>query len=96
MHVVKNIVIYFPKWIQRVGQVYIVFVPLEDQSYGVMMCVQRINLWTNPTGHVQRTNPMGICYMHKGPIHDACYNEPDACTEDQSYRTVHVPMHGFK
>ena len=41
-------------------------------------------------GHVQRTNPMGICYMYKGSIlwgHDA---EPDACTEDQSYGTVHV------
>ena len=31
--------------------------------------------------------------MYKGPIlwgHDACYKEPDACTEDQSYGTVHV------
>ena len=51
-------------------------------------------------GHVQRTNPMGICCMYKGPIlwgHDACYKEPDACTEDQSYGTVHIaPMHGLK
>ena len=33
-------------------------------------------------GHVQRTNPMGICCMYKEPIvrgHDA---EPDACIED--------------
>ena len=38
--------------------------------------------------------------MYNGPIlwvngnvqrgHDACYKEPDACTEDQSYGTVHV------
>ena len=31
--------------------------------------------------------------MYKGPIlweHDACYKEPDACTEDQSYGTVHA------
>ena len=39
--------------------------PLEDQSSGVMMCVQWINLWgpmhvqwNNPMGHVQRTNPI--------------------------------------
>ena len=49
--------------------------------------VQRIN----PTGNVQRTNPMGNVY--KGPIlwgQEACYKEPDASTEDQSYGTVHV------
>ena len=64
------------------------------------MCAHQINLRTNPMGHVQRTNPMGICCMYKGPIlwgHDACYKEPDACTEDQSYGTVHIaPMHGLK
>ena len=63
----------------------------KDQSYGDTMHVTK-NLMrvqrTNPMGHVQRTNPMGICCMYKGPIlwgHDACYKEPDACTEDQSY-----------
>ena len=40
-----NIVLYFARWILKcVGQVYIVCVPLEDQSYGVMMGVQQINL----------------------------------------------------
>ena len=48
-------------------------VPLEYQSYGIMMCVKRINEWTNPMGHVQRTNPMG---------QEACYKKPDACIED--------------
>ena len=31
--------------------------------------------------------------MYKGPIlwgQEACYKEPDACTEDQLYWTVHV------
>ena len=48
--------------------------------------------WINLTMHVQWTNP-GICCMYKGPIlwgHDACYKEPDACKEDQSYGTVHI------
>ena len=54
---------------------------LEYQSYGVMMGVKRINEWTNPMGHVQRTNPMG---------QEACYKKPDACIEDQSNGTVHV------
>ena len=86
-----NIVLFCAMWIQQcVGQVY-VCIPLEYQSYGVMMCVKRINQWTNPMGHVQRTNPMG---------QEACYKEPDACTEDQSYETVHVAtctyMHGLK
>ena len=44
----------------------------------VMMFVQLINLWTNPMGHVQRTNPMGICCMGTRFI-----KESDACTEDQ-------------
>ena len=58
--------VIFAMWIQCVGQVYILCVPLEDQSYGV---------WTNPMGHVRRTNPMGICL----------------CTKDQSYGdTMHV------
>ena len=74
MHDVMNIVLFFAMWIQQyVGQVYIVCIPLEDQSYGVMICVCNRSIY--------------------GPIlwgHDACYNEPDACTEDQSYGTVHV------
>ena len=31
--------------------------------------------------------------MYKGPIlwgHDACYQDCDACNEDQSYETVHI------
>ena len=66
---------------------------LEDQYYGVVMCVQWIYLW----GH-------NACTMHQSyescakPIqweHDVCYKQPilwghDACTEDQSYGTVHV------
>ena len=65
-----NIVLFFAMWIQQcVGKVYIVSVPLEYQLYGVMMRVKRINQWTNPMGHVQRTNPMG---------QEACYKEPDA------------------
>ena len=59
-----NIVLFFAMWIQQcVGQVCIVCVPLEYQSYGVMMCV---NQWTNPMGHVQRTNPMGTGGMLQG------------------------------
>ena len=34
---------------------YNLCVPLEYQSYGVMMCVKGMNQWTNPMGHVQRT-----------------------------------------
>ena len=41
-------------------------------------------------GHVQRTNPMGICCVYKGPILWGHATEPDECTEDQSYGTVHV------
>ena len=63
-----NIVLFFALWIQCVGQMYIVCVPLENQSHGVMMCVQWINVWTNPMGLVQRTNPMGICCMYRRPI----------------------------
>ena len=55
-----NIVLLFCHVNQQcAGKVYIVCVPLEDQSYGIMMRVKQINLWTNPMGHVQRTNPMG-------------------------------------
>ena len=63
-----NIVLLFAMWIQQcVGKVYIVCVPLEYQSYGVvMMRVKRINQWTNPMGHVQRTNPMGTGGMLQG------------------------------
>ena len=65
-----NIVFFFAMWIQQcVGKVYIVCVPLEYESYGVMMRVKQINQWTNPMDHVQRTNPMG---------QEACYKEPDA------------------
>ena len=65
-----------------------------------MMRVKQINQWTNPVGHVQRTNPKGnvqrtnpMGNVYKGPIlwgQEACYKEPDASTEDQSYGTVHV------
>ena len=63
-----NIVLFFAMWIQQcVGKVYIVCVPLEYQSYEVvMMRVKRINQWTNPMGHVQRTNPMGTGGMLQG------------------------------
>ena len=87
-----NIVLLIAMWIQQcVGKVYIVCVPLEYPSYGVvMMCAKRINQWTNP-----------IWVMYKGPIlwgQEACYKEPDAWTEDQFYWTVyvHVPMHSLK
>ena len=68
---------------------YIVCVPLENQFYGVMMCATDQSMDQSYGScakdqsngnmlYVQRTNPMG---------HDT---EPDACTEDQSYGTVHV------
>ena len=63
-----NIVLLIAMWIQQcVGKVYIVCVPLEYPSYGVvMMCAKRINQWTNPMGYVQRTNPMGTGGMLQG------------------------------
>ena len=78
-----NIVLFFAMWILKyVGQVYIVCVPLEDQSYGVMMGVQQINL----------DQSYGSCTKDQSyeDRRHACYNEPDVCTKDQSYGTVHV------
>ena len=60
----------------------------------VILC--HVDTVDHPMGHVQRTNLMRICCMYNRPIlwgHDACYKVPDACTEAQSYGTVHVPIH---
>ena len=75
MHVVMNIVLFFAMWIEQcVGQVYIVCVPLENQSYIVCTMDQSMDQSmghvkdqsygdmmhvTKNLMYVQRTNPMG-------------------------------------
>ena len=85
MHVVMNKVLFFAMWIECVGQVYIVCVPLEDQSYGVMMYVQRINLWTNPMGTLCVSS-----YMHGKSNTQRVAIKRNTCTEDAWNNTQRV------
>ena len=91
-----NIMFFFVMWIQCVGQVCIVCVPLENQSYRVMMCATDQSMSQSYGScakdqsngnmlYVQTTNLMGTHLLHVQRT-----NPPRQCM------FLNVPMHGLK
>ena len=93
-----NIVLFFAMWIQQcVGQVCIVCVPLEDQSYGVMilhtckcMCVQWKNLWTKEPDACTCTEDQSYGNVH---VHVGSYMYLRKVSSEGSMSSMKDHMH---
>ena len=85
MHVVMNTVLFFAMWIQCVGQVYIVYVPLDLLGHDVSATDRSMD---QSYGSCAKDQSKGN--VLKGPILWGHNEEPNACTKDQSNGTVHV------